>query len=676
MRKTLLLIGLILLLALAFRLYNLTGIPPGLTHDEANHSREAIEILDGVYRYYFPLNYGSEPLYSYTVAGTMALLGENLFALRLVNILFGLAAIAATAVWARQAFNKETALIAAGLLAVSFWPLVSSREALRAGMLPFFMVLAVWFFWQIVCNPCGQDGDGPPASTPGRWRMAGLVIGFALSIVATFHIYLAARVAWLLFPLFLIYLALLYRDDFRRSWRPAAAGLLLAGLLLIPMFLYLANNPYAQTRLSMLSGTIDQLSAGDLLPIINNGAEALLAFIWPGYGDQFLAYNIPGRPVFDLFTAVFFIIGLIVSLWRWRQPAYAFLLLWFIIGIIPSLVTGSTASTTRNLAALPAVYLLPAVGFVFAGQTLARRLNLSQRGVLLIGAAVWLLLVAFVTGRDYFARWAAMPEVRGAYQHTLVEELQYLQDRGIKQDPVLLSTVYPGPVHDASIALVLAGQEAQNYRWVDARNALLLPAGEEAFAVIPSSTPPHGAFSEYLHQLDTVTLRADDLDPYFSFYALENSRSLTGDGEEALADFGSAVQLIDVSWIASPVQPGQTAELLTRWRVINPDNIGPAHPPAFQPDTVFFTHLLDEGENLVSQDDALDAPSWSWQVGDTILQIHRLELPAETEAGSYQPVVGIYDRQTGERLPLNDASGLTAETLFRGPLLEVARSSN
>ncbi|MFN2125537.1 MAG: ArnT family glycosyltransferase [Candidatus Promineifilaceae bacterium] len=209
MRKTLLLIGLILLLALAFRLYNLTGIPPGLTHDEANHSREAIEILDGVYRYYFPLNYGSEPLYSYTVAGTMALLGENLFALRLVNVIFGLAAIAATAVWARQAFNKETALIAAGLLAVSFWPLVSSREALRAGMLPFFMVLAVWFFWQIVCNPCGQDGDGPPASTPGRWRMAGLVIGFALSILATFHIYLAARVAWLLFPICMFYMAMM-----------------------------------------------------------------------------------------------------------------------------------------------------------------------------------------------------------------------------------------------------------------------------------------------------------------------------------------------------------------------------------------------------------------------------------------------------------------------------------
>ncbi len=47
MVKKLLPLILILLLALALRAYRLTEIPPGLTHDEANHGREAIEILDG-----------------------------------------------------------------------------------------------------------------------------------------------------------------------------------------------------------------------------------------------------------------------------------------------------------------------------------------------------------------------------------------------------------------------------------------------------------------------------------------------------------------------------------------------------------------------------------------------------------------------------------------------------
>ena len=38
---------LLLLLAAVLRLALLDGAPPGLTHDEANHGREALGILDG-----------------------------------------------------------------------------------------------------------------------------------------------------------------------------------------------------------------------------------------------------------------------------------------------------------------------------------------------------------------------------------------------------------------------------------------------------------------------------------------------------------------------------------------------------------------------------------------------------------------------------------------------------
>ncbi|MFN2136128.1 MAG: ArnT family glycosyltransferase [Candidatus Promineifilaceae bacterium] len=679
MRNTLLALIVILLLALGLRLFRLNGIPPGLTHDEANHGREALEIRDGVLRYYFPLNYGSEPLYSYMVAGSMSVLGENVFALRFVNVVFGVAAIAMTAVWANRAFDKATALIAAGLMAVSFWPLASSREALRAGMLPFFMVLAVWFFWQITCNPCGEERPPFSKKAPGDsaidWRLLGLVLGFALSIVATFHIYLAARVAWLLFPFFLLYLALFHRSDFRRSWQPALAGLLLAGLLVLPMFVYLAHNPYAQTRLSMLDGTLAQLSSGELRPILTNALQAFLAFFWPGYGDQFLAYNIPGRPVLDAFTAIFFLIGLIVSLRRWRQPANAFLLIWYVTGIIPSLVTGPTANTTRNLAALPAVYLLGAVGFLAAARWLAARLSWSRRTVLTIGALAWFGIVLFVSARDYFGRWGESPEVRGAYQHTLIEELDYLQGHISEGQQVLLSSVYPGPAHDPSIALVVAGDGARQWRWSDARYALVLPSGPDSVAAIPASTPPHQAFADVLEPQETVILRPDDRDPSYTYYTLEGASLAANPTKEPLADFGAAIELLDAQWLAGPVSPGNNAELLTVWRVTNPANIGPAHAPTFTTDAVFFTHLLDASGAIVSQRDALDAPSWSWHDGDIILQIHQLPLGADLPAGAYEAFVGIYDRPTGERLPLFDDQGATNETMFPVPLLEVAQTS-
>ena len=104
---------LILLLAFGLRVWGLTSLPPGLTHDEANHGREAIGILDGVLLFFFPLNYGSEPLYSYTVALFMALLGRGLFALRLVNAVFGTLTIATAYAWAASRLGRMTALTAA-----------------------------------------------------------------------------------------------------------------------------------------------------------------------------------------------------------------------------------------------------------------------------------------------------------------------------------------------------------------------------------------------------------------------------------------------------------------------------------------------------------------------------------------------------------------------------------
>ncbi len=661
----------ILLLALALRTVRLTDIPPGLTHDEANHGREAIEILDGQLRYYFPLNYGSEPLYSYVVAGSMALFGEGLFALRLVNVIFGTATILAMFIWSRAVFGRAPALITAGLIAVSFWPLATSRESLRAGLLPFFMITAVWFFWQIVF-PKAEEKDAHRNHTSlFQKRQTWLVAGFALSILITLHIYLASRVAWLLFPIFLLYLFLIHRAIFKRSWRPVVVGLLLAGSFSIPMFIYLANNPQSQTRLSMLGGTLEQITSGNLSPLLQNSSEALLAFIWPGFGDQFLAYNIPGRPVFDWISALFFIIGVVVSLWRWKKPAYAFTLIWFVAGIIPSLVTGSTANTTRNLAALPVVYLFPALGIVFILRHLAKRLDRPPRRVLIGGAFIILLAVGLITARDYFLRWADSPDVRTAYQQTLVEEITYLQQLDKQDGQIVISSVYPGPAHDPSIALVLAGSTLQEARWVDARNALILPCGGPAQAVIPSSTPPHPAFGAYLNPIETISLRPDDLDPQFTYYEIDIA-ALSDPTENIGADFGGAIILEGAQWFSPQVEPGETAELLTRWRIIDPAKAGPIHDLTGTTAAVIFAHVLDNDDQILAQKDTLDAPSWNWKGGDTILQIHAIPIPSDAQPGQYPVVLGIYDQPTGQRLPVvgNDLSTTTVNI----PAIEVAQS--
>lgn len=648
MHRHRLILLLILLLAFGLRVHQLTAVPPGLTHDEANHGREAIGVLDGVLLYYFPLNYGSEPLYSYTVAGSMALLGENLFALRLVNVMAGMAAIAVAYLWTRKAFNRRTALVAAGVMALIFWPLASSREALRAGMLPLFMGGAVWFYWRLVV-------DGTAVSNRQRWAWTA---AFGLCVAITLHIYLAARVAWLLFPLFVGWLALTQRQKVRQMALPTIAGLLLAGLLVLPMFLYLQAHPEALTRLDMLDGPLLALRQGDLRPVMGNVAEALLAFVWPGTGDEFLAYNIPGRPVFDGITAVFFIIGLLVSLWRWRQPNHALLLLWFGVGIIPSLITGSTANTTRNLAALIPAMVLPAVGFWFVADCLRQQLSVRTVAV---AAAGWLAIAGFITARDYFGRWAPDPDVRSAYQTTTIAMLDHLETAQ-PTAPVVISSVYPGPAHDPSIALVLAPQLDLRW-WVDARLALLFPDGGGGTAVIPQSTPPHPAFAAWLTPQQTVDLRVTDLDPSFTIYDLAAPDAAWLN--RPTTTFGEAVTLLHAAWLQADYQPGDIATMITVWRVEDPAKAGPLVPPAYSTDAVIFTQVLTDEAQVLTQQDRLDAPSWGWQVGDVFVQVHEMVVPETAVSGDYRTIIGIYDRASGVRLPVTAGDNVGGDTFAR-----------
>ncbi len=599
----------------------------------------------------------------------MILAGENLFALRLVNIIFGLLAIAVTYLWARWAFDRKTALIGAALMAVSFWPVATSRQALRAGMLPFLVTVAVLFFWWILnlARESGANRKNGAAANKGvgqdkfPWPA---VIGFAVFVAATLHTYLAARVLWLLFPAFLLYLAAVHRAKFRSVVWPTVTGLLLAGLLVIPMFAYVQAHPEAETRLQMLDRSLQDLTGGNFGPVLDNIYQALLAFFWPGSGDHFLAYNIPGRPVFGLATAFFFLVGIGVCLWCWRRPAYAFLLIWFGVGIIPALVTGPEANTTRNLGALPAAYLIPAVGFMAIARLAIAEWGRPARQVATTALLIWLFVVAGRNMSDYFVRWADSPNVRAAYQHTLTEALTYLEEKP-GADPVIISTVYPGAAHDPSITKVLVDDQGVNFRWVDARFALVLPDGNSSRLVLPSSTPLHPAFYDLVRPLDSVALRPDDLDPYFDLYDLRDDNRKQADRP---VNFGDSLILLDAYWLAEDVAPGETAQLVTRWRVTDPAGVGPLVPPAFETDVVLFTHVLDGSGNILTQRDSLEAPSWAWQAGDIVIQIHPVTVPQETLPGNYETVVGVYDRTSGERLAVLDGGSIADTQAFVVPL--------
>jgi len=677
--RELVLLCVILAVATVLRSWRLNSVPPGLTHDEAGHGQDAIRILDGARPIYATVGYGREPLYDYWVAGLMAIAGRTRVILRASAVPLGVMTILATFAWTRLAHGGAVALVSTALQTVSFWSLSTGRQALRSSLLPLLFTLTVYFYWRFVQGKTKADEDNSTASVAGYGHLA----MFALLVGASLYTYVPARVLWIIFPAFLLYLALFHRTVSQRVAYPTLAGVGLGLLLAVPLFAYLRAHPGAEQRLAMLDAPLQALMRGDVSLLLRRAAGFVSGLFIPGRGDDFLAYTIPGRPIFDPPTGILFLVGLGLCLSRWRQPAYAFSLLWLLVGVSPSLVTGASASTTRSIAALPVVFLFPALAAVRGAKLAAERWGALGSSVVAVGFAGVLVWTGMSSAVDYFDRWAGSPHTRAAYRHTLVETAQYL-DAQPAHGLVCISTHQPYAPHDPYVFDLSLRRQDLSLCWFDAREALLFRPGEEAWLITPSSAPLAATFAELpgLRFSDRVDMRANDLDPSFTVYewlpgeGLAALRKRTADGvvtsspapaastagrgqENARLElippvnFGDALHFLGYELRTPVVAPGGTVALTTLWQAVNPGLFRLADPADIGGEPVVFVHALDtETGELIAQEDRLDAPAWDWQEGDVIAQSHSVVLPRECHRGLLNLAVGVYRRVDLARLPV------------------------
>jgi hypothetical protein len=116
----------------------------------------------------------------------------------------------------------------------------------------------------------------------------------------------------------------------------------------------------------------------------------------------------------------------------------------------------------------------------------------------------------------------------------------------------------------------------------------------------------------------------------------------------ASVEFGGQVRLDGWRVDGEKVSPGSGVPLSFSWHTIQ------------QPvmDYSLFVHLLDAAGNKVAQLDwqPHDAfgprPMTTWRISQNIVDEEILPLSPDLPAGRYQLILGIYDWQTGERLPI------------------------
>ncbi|MFK7800585.1 MAG: ArnT family glycosyltransferase [Anaerolineae bacterium] len=635
----------ILFSAAGLRLFGLTSAPPGLTHDEAVHGVSAWNIVTGAERpIYFAVANGREPLYDYITAGVMALLGPTWLAPRLVSAFFGIILVAATYALVRKLFSERVALLTTAGLALSFWPVMVSRHALRTITMPVFLVLGIYFWLQAI--QAAALANTRPIRLIPPWLIAGLMLGLS------FYTYIPARIMWLLLPGMLLYWFVFQRDAYSALWRPTAAVLGTMAAVASPLLIFLVRNPEAENRIGDLAGPLSEAGGGNWIPLLRNTAEGVRMLFT--IGDSAWRYNISERSLLLPIISAFFGLGLIF-IWRMgpstktlspfknQKSLAVFCIAWLLLGLTPVFITGPFLGTTQAVAAMPVLYIFPAV-FI---DWMWRKSPDAQK---ILAGAMLIFLFAYIsldTVQSYFIDWAAHPEVRLQYESVLFGAVQDLDPS--LSGSVAISVDAPGKYHDGAVALLASDNPDIKLKLFDGRDSLLIPVGE-TFTLINSRLAPiflfpseeledsNGDFDAILNQIEIAgpEIRSD-----FTDFLIQS---------EDLVAFGDVTSL--AAFQIRPDPDNQQIGILTVWNVIE------------QPkdDLVLFTQVLDIDGQIVSQADQLSIPTSSWGAGDMMVQLHLLQIPAdliEDEnpiAGSVmdinQLIIGWYEPDSEQRLPL------------------------
>lgn len=425
------LLGLIIAGATILRTWDIVANPPGFFADEASIGYNAYSILHsgkdehGAVMPLFFKAFGEYKLAVgvYAVVPAIALLGMTELAVRLPSAIMGVLTVAALFLLVREVTRDDlTALLSAAVLAVLPWHIHYNRtgfDNISGHVL--FLVLGLYFF---VLG----------TRRPGFWLASS--VAFALSLYTY-------RSAWVLLPVLLLILAVLYHRELRRHWRVAAASLLLLGAAGIPIvwhtFSVSGDRTQDQWIFALDLGVWDTVMrfAGQYRDHFEN------AFLFDGRAEHNLRHVLPGQGWLYTWQIPFLLIGGAAMLWR---PSRGKLLLLGCLAIFPlaAALSESAPSSNRALFGAPVFAAITALGIATAvrlAQGVAQRygqrlLGVALAGVVLAGTMTWASLQLASYMDAYHGRYQEIASGFSGWQwgaHDIVDEFVAVEDEYDRQ---------------------------------------------------------------------------------------------------------------------------------------------------------------------------------------------------------------------------------------------------
>ncbi len=635
---------LVLLAAAALRLPDLPTIPPGLHYDEAANGVLAADIgLRGERPIFISSYTGKEVFFFYSAGAMMRMLGDTIFALRLTAAFLGLLTVAVTYWLGWELFrDRRTAVLAAALIAVSFWHLLFSRLGFRAISQPLLQGLMVAALFR--------------GLRLNAWRWF-IFSGVCLGLSA--YTYLAVR--FFPIPLLVAMLPILFNRQAMSEGRPLRLALLLgiAFVVLAPLLIYFINDPDA-----FLVRARQVLPGGNPLQLfIDSFGQTLGMFFLAG--DPYWRFNIPERPLLDWFWGGLLLVGWGYSLWGWRAKRpidraanWLLVLLPFVMLLPSALAVGEIVpSNLRVIGLLPFVYLLSAKGFLLLTTLLlthyrgsARlpqlpQIQLSSLLPLTVGLVV--IVGGFTSGRSYFQSWADRADLFYESDADLAAIADYLAEIDTTN-----RTIYVAALHYRHPTLAFLSEKYDAVKWLPESQALAFPANGRAIYIFPHNSPTPTWGEAFLAGMNrTEGPEGPDDEPLFVAY--ESNQPLeTPIPNPINVVFGNQMTLLGYEWGSGA--SGETLPLNLYWQATQ------LPTAAFMP----FVHFEDRWRFRWSQVESSAYPAEQWTPGEIIIQRVEIPLPPGTPPGFYRIKVGLFNPADQSSLALVDNEGRYAGNAF------------
>jgi 4-amino-4-deoxy-L-arabinose transferase-like glycosyltransferase len=350
----------IVLLGAFYRLHCLDQIPAEMGCD-LPHNYNNIRLL---LRHEFPIFFSSYPgregLFFYLAAPFCRVFGLGHLTIKMAGSLMGLATLPVIYLLGNELYNRRVGLIAAFMLSVSHWHIIIGRVGYRAITVP----LVLGLMWYALIRAFKTQ-------RPAWWAAAGLLLGVGLYTYNAFLIVPALVV--------LLVLSALVTGRGRRTlanWPNLVLLVAVAIYVFVPESRFAYEQPdaffyRAATRITDLESS---LPANVLNTLCTTARRALLMFNWQGDGT-FIS-NVPYVRQLGFGTALFFVVGLVHLLWRWRRGHNLTVLMTLGVMLLPTILAlafpHEVPNAVRSIGALPAAILVAAAGCGALWQALER----------------------------------------------------------------------------------------------------------------------------------------------------------------------------------------------------------------------------------------------------------------------------------------------------------------